>query len=92
MPILDERGQFVSNRVSARYEQGFLSVPPQRIEYMDIAPRQIVGISAALIPFLSHDAANRALMGSNMQRQAVALADAGRLRGQHGHGAAGGLG
>ncbi len=71
--VLDDLEQFVSNRVSARYEQGFLSVPPQRIEYMDIAPRQIVGISAALIPFLSHDAANRALMGSNMQRQAVPL-------------------
>ena len=71
--VLDEHEQFVSNRVSARYEQGFLSVPPQRIDYMDIAPRQIVGISAALIPFLSHDAANRALMGSNMQRQAVPL-------------------
>ena len=70
---LDERGQFISNRVSARYDQGFLSVPPQRIDYMDIAPRQIVGISAALIPFLSHDAANRALMGSNMQTQAVPL-------------------
>ncbi len=71
--VLDEQQQFVSKRVSARYEQGFLSVPPQRIDYMDIAPRQIVGISAALIPFLSHDAANRALMGSNMQRQAVPL-------------------
>ena len=71
--VLDEHEQFVSNRVSGRYEQGFLSVPPRRIDYMDIAPRQIVGISAALIPFLSHDAANRALMGSNMQRQAVPL-------------------
>ena len=71
--MLDENEQFVSNRVSARFEQGFLSVPPQRIDYMDVAPRQIVGISAALIPFLSHDAANRALMGSNMQRQAVPL-------------------
>ena len=71
--MLDERDQFVSNRISARYMQKFLSVPPQRIDYMDIAPRQIVGISAALIPFLSHDAANRALMGSNMQRQAVPL-------------------
>ncbi len=70
---LDEQGQFLSNRVSARYDQGFLSVPPRRIDYMDIAPRQIVGISAALIPFLSHDAANRALMGSNMQTQAVPL-------------------
>ena len=71
--LLDENNQFVSNRVSARHNQGFLTVPPQRIDYMDIAPRQIVGISAALIPFLSHDAANRALMGSNMQRQAVPL-------------------
>ncbi len=71
--VLDERDQFVSNRVSARHEQGFRSVAPGRIDYMDIAPRQIVGISAALIPFLSHDAANRALMGSNMQRQAVPL-------------------
>ena len=70
---LDEKGQFLSNRVSARHDQGFLSAPPHRIDYMDIAPRQIVGISAALIPFLSHDAANRALMGSNMQRQAVPL-------------------
>jgi len=70
---LDELSQFLSNRVSARFDQGFLSVPPQRIDYMDIAPRQIVGISAALIPFLSHDAANRALMGSNMQTQAVPL-------------------
>ncbi|MCY4464661.1 MAG: DNA-directed RNA polymerase subunit beta [Chloroflexi bacterium] len=71
--VLDERGQFVSNRVSARLHQQFMSVPPHRIEHMDVAPRQIVGISAALIPFLSHDAANRALMGSNMQRQAVPL-------------------
>ncbi len=71
--LLDEHGQFVSNRISARHDQGFLTAPPQRIDYMDVAPRQIVGISAALIPFLSHDAANRALMGSNMQRQAVPL-------------------
>ena len=71
--ILDERSQFASRRVSARLNQQFMSVAPQRIDYMDVAPRQIVGISAALIPFLSHDAANRALMGSNMQRQAVPL-------------------
>jgi len=70
---LDEKDQFLSNRVSARFDQGFLTASPQRIDYMDIAPRQIVGISAALIPFLSHDAANRALMGSNMQTQAVPL-------------------
>src|SRR5690606_3231826 len=53
--------------------QKFLIVPSSRIDYMDVAPRQIVGISAALIPFLEHDDANRALMGSNMQRQAVPL-------------------
>ena len=70
---LDELNQFVSNRISARRDQGFLTALPERIDYMDIAPRQIVGISAALIPFLSHDDANRALMGSNMQRQAVPL-------------------
>ena len=83
---LDEKSQFVSNRVSARFDQGFLTVSPQRIDYMDIAPRQIVGISAALIPFLSHDAANRALMGSNMQTQAGAFAHARCIGGQHGHG------
>ena len=70
---LDERRQFVTERVSARHNQKFLTVPSRRIDYMDVAPRQIVGISAALIPFLEHDDANRALMGSNMQRQAVPL-------------------
>ena len=71
--LLDQRNQFVSDRISARHKQGFQTVRPERIDYMDVAPRQIVGISAALIPFLSHDDANRALMGSNMQRQAVPL-------------------
>lgn len=70
---LDERGQFVNDRVSARYQQKFLMENVNRIDYMDVAPRQIVGISASLIPFLEHDDANRALMGSNMQRQAVPL-------------------
>ncbi len=70
---LDERRQFVTDRVSGRHNQNFLSVPSRRVDYMDVAPRQIVGISAALIPFLEHDDANRALMGSNMQRQAVPL-------------------
>ncbi len=70
---LDDKLQFISNRISSRYNQKFLVVPAQRVDYMDIAPRQIVGISAALIPFLEHDDANRALMGSNMQRQAVPL-------------------
>ncbi len=70
---LDATNQFVMPRVSARFNQKFLVVPVQRVDYMDVAPRQIVGISAALIPFLEHDDANRALMGSNMQRQAVPL-------------------
>ncbi len=70
---LDERAQFVGNRISARRNQQFRFSRVQRIDFMDVAPRQIVGISAALIPFLEHDDANRALMGSNMQRQAVPL-------------------
>jgi DNA-directed RNA polymerase subunit beta len=70
---LDELGQFINDRVSARYSQKFMVMTSKRVDYMDIAPRQIVGISAALIPFLEHDDANRALMGSNMQRQAVPL-------------------
>lgn len=71
--ILDERGQFVEQRVSARRNQQFRFSSVQRVDFMDVAPRQIVGVSAALIPFLEHDDANRALMGSNMQRQAVPL-------------------
>jgi DNA-directed RNA polymerase subunit beta len=71
--VLDERSQFVNNRISARHNQKFIISPKQRVDFMDVAPRQIVGISAALIPFLEHDDANRALMGSNMQRQAVPL-------------------
>ena len=70
---LGDRREFVNDRVSSRHNQKFLVSPARRIDYMDIAPRQIVGISAALIPFLEHDDANRALMGSNMQRQAVPL-------------------
>lgn len=70
---LDERGQFLERRVSARRNQQFRFSSVQRVDFMDVAPRQIVGVSAALIPFLEHDDANRALMGSNMQRQAVPL-------------------
>jgi len=70
---LDEQGHFVRSRVSARRADKFLSARPERIGYIDVAPCQIVGISASLIPFLEHDDANRALMGSNMQRQAVPL-------------------
>ncbi len=71
--LLDDSEHFVNERVSARHHQRFLVAARERIDYMDVAPRQIVGISAALIPFLEHDDANRALMGSNMQRQAVPL-------------------
>ncbi|UCC63429.1 MAG: DNA-directed RNA polymerase subunit beta [Anaerolineae bacterium] len=71
--LLDEKGQFVRERVSVRRNQTFLFDSPDKVDYMDVSPKQIVGISAALIPFLEHDDANRALMGSNMQRQAVPL-------------------
>ncbi|CUS05308.2 DNA-directed RNA polymerase subunit beta [Candidatus Promineifilum breve] len=70
---IDERGQFAAARVSSRRNQQFRFTSVQRVDFMDVAPRQIVGVSAALIPFLEHDDANRALMGSNMQRQAVPL-------------------
>jgi DNA-directed RNA polymerase subunit beta len=70
---LDDRGQLVGRRISARRNQQFRFSQVQRIDFIDVAPRQIVGVSAALIPFLEHDDANRALMGSNMQRQAVPL-------------------
>ena len=70
---LDDRSQFVLGRVSARREEQFLFEHVDRIDYMDVSPKQIVGVSAALIPFLEHDDANRALMGANQQRQAVPL-------------------
>jgi DNA-directed RNA polymerase subunit beta len=70
---LNARMEFVRTRPSCRHAGKFLFATHERIDYMDVAPRQIVGISAALIPFLEHDDANRALMGSNMQRQAVPL-------------------
>lgn len=68
---LDEKGAFVKDLVSCRFKNEFTLLPPEQIEYMDVSPKQIVSIAAALIPFLEHDDANRALMGSNMQRQAV---------------------
>ncbi len=70
---LDDAGHFVLDRVAARKGDQFIFSAPDRIDYIDVAPIQVVGISAALIPFLEHDDANRALMGSNMQRQAVPL-------------------
>ncbi len=70
---LNEDGSFVTDRVIAREEGDFPVVSPDAIDYMDVAPNQIASISASLIPFLEHDDANRALMGSNMMRQAVPL-------------------
>ena len=70
---VDEKGNFLESKIKGREQGDFLEFEPERIEYMDVAPNQIVGVSASLIPFLEHDDANRALMGSNMQRQAVPL-------------------
>lgn len=69
----DENGNFKEDRVKARFEGDFPQVEPEKLDFMDVAPNQIVSIAASLIPFLEHDDANRALMGSNMQRQAVPL-------------------
>ncbi|MEM7084358.1 MAG: DNA-directed RNA polymerase subunit beta [Pseudomonadota bacterium] len=68
---LDDSGQFEDELVSCRHMNEFTMTGPERIQYMDVSPRQIVSVAASLIPFLEHDDANRALMGSNMQRQAV---------------------
>ena len=70
---LDEDGRFVSKKVVTRYKDEFIEVPPKRVDYMDVSPRQVMSIATAMIPFLENDDANRALMGSNMQRQAVPL-------------------
>ena len=70
---LDEKGNFVNDKVTARYEGDFPVIEPSKVNLMDVAPNQIASIAASLIPFLEHDDANRALMGSNMQRQAVPL-------------------
>ncbi len=70
---LDEKGVFLEDKIKSRETGDFPILEPEEVEYMDVAPNQIVGLSASLIPFLEHDDANRALMGSNMQRQAVPL-------------------
>ncbi|MDW8351156.1 MAG: DNA-directed RNA polymerase subunit beta [Anaerolineae bacterium] len=70
---LNDKGEFLDSRISVRRHQKFMFASPNQVDYMDISPKQIVGISAALIPFIEHDEASRALMGSNMQRQAVPL-------------------
>src|SRR3989454_892040 len=70
---IDRNGRFVQERVSARKGGEFRMVPPEELHYMDVSPKQLVSVAASLIPFLENDDANRALMGSNMQRQAVPL-------------------
>jgi len=70
---LDENGRFVNNRVTCRYRDEFLILPPERADYMDVSPKMVVSVATAMIPFLENDDANRALMGANMQRQAVPL-------------------
>ncbi|MEX1266315.1 MAG: DNA-directed RNA polymerase subunit beta, partial [Woeseia sp.] len=68
---LDAKGKFTADLVSVRHKNEFSLADPATVQYMDVSPRQIVSVAASLIPFLEHDDANRALMGSNMQRQAV---------------------
>ncbi len=70
---ISERGAFGTDRVVCRGKGDFIDVEPARVDYMDVSPKQLVSVAASLIPFLEHDDANRALMGSNMQRQAVPL-------------------
>jgi len=70
---LDENGYFINDRITARVRADVQSVEPARIDYVDVSPRQVVSVATAMIPFLDHDDANRALMGANMQRQAVPL-------------------
>ena len=70
---LDEEGHFIDKKVSARYMDEILEVEAEKVDFMDVSPKQVVSVATAMIPFLENDDANRALMGSNMQRQAVPL-------------------
>ncbi|MFR2019550.1 MAG: hypothetical protein ACLS6G_03095 [Christensenellales bacterium] len=70
---LNPDGTFVNDRITARVRADVQSVEPSRVDYIDVSPRQVISVATAMIPFLDHDDANRALMGSNMQRQAVPL-------------------
>ena len=73
MRLYDEKGNFLKDVISARQQGEFKNIPKDQIDYIDVSPKQLVTLSTSLIPFLEHDDANRALMGSNMQRQAVPL-------------------
>ena len=70
---MDEQGRLVNERVNARQAGNFILAPREQVQFIDVSPKQLVSVAASLIPFLENDDANRALMGSNMQRQAVPL-------------------
>ncbi|MBE3556394.1 MAG: DNA-directed RNA polymerase subunit beta [Firmicutes bacterium] len=70
---LDEEGRFLTDEILCRYQDDVLPLPPERVDFMDVSPKQVVSVATALVPFLENDDASRALMGSNMQRQAVPL-------------------
>ena len=70
---LDEEGRFINNRIRARFKEEILEVDKSQVDYIDVSPKQLVSVAAAMIPFLEHDDVKRSLMGSNMQRQAVPL-------------------
>ena len=72
---LTKQGRLAEESISCRYRDNIVHVPPEQVEYLDVSPNQTISVAASLIPFLEHDDANRALMGSNMQRQAVPLMD-----------------
>jgi DNA-directed RNA polymerase subunit beta len=71
--LIDENGYFLNKRIEVRYEDRYMMLPPEKIDYMDVSTKQIFSVAASLIPFLEHNDATRALMGANMQRQAVPL-------------------
>ncbi|MBR5191201.1 MAG: DNA-directed RNA polymerase subunit beta, partial [Clostridia bacterium] len=70
---IDENGKFINAKLTARYRDNFVEIAPSEADYMDVSPKMVVSVATAMIPFLENDDANRALMGSNMQRQAVPL-------------------
>ncbi len=70
---MDENGEFINDRIRVRYKNDIIEVDKNQVQYVDVSPKQLVSIAAAMIPFLEHDDAKRSLMGANMQRQAVPL-------------------
>ena len=70
---IDEKGNFINKKIKVRIADDIAEVPPEKVDYVDVSPKQLVSVGAAMIPFLEHDDAHRALMGANMQRQAVPL-------------------